>query len=41
MRRDYVHPSVERVAARGESEAQLVEYPEFFDISRKIDRLSD
>ena len=41
LRRDYVHPSVERVTSRGASEGQLVEYPEFFDISKKIDRLSD
>ena len=41
LRRDYVHPSVERVAARGDSEGQIVEFPEFFDLSRKLDRLSD
>ena len=41
LRRDYVHPSVERVAARGDSEGQIVEFPEFFDLSRKLHRLSD
>ena len=41
LRRDYVHPSVERVVSRGDAEAQLVEYSEFFDISRKIDNLKE
>ena len=41
LRRDYVHPSVERVVSRGESGSQIVRYSEFFDVSKKIDRLKD
>ena len=41
LSRDYVHPSVERVITRGESASQIVDYNEFFDISRKIERLQD
>ena len=41
IRRDYVHPGIERPIARGESEGQLVAFPEFFDLSKKIDRLSE
>tara|TARA_R110002051_G_scaffold212271_1_gene277465 strand:- start:7280 stop:15004 length:7725 start_codon:yes stop_codon:yes gene_type:complete len=39
LRRDYVHPAVERVLSRGGAESQTVGYVEFFGAGRKIDRL--
>ena len=39
LRRDYVHPAVERVLSRGGAESQTVGYVEFFGTGRKIDRL--
>ena len=41
MKRDFVHPAVERVLSRSEAEGQLIPFPEFFSLSRKLDRLDD
>ena len=41
VRRDFVHPSFERVAAREGGEDQIVKIKEFFDLSKKIERLKD
>ena len=41
VRRDFVHPSYNRIEARGGGDSQIVRRSEFFDVSTKIDNLKD
>ncbi len=41
LKRDFVHPATERVLSRGEAEAQIVPFPEFLSLSRKLERLQN